>query len=125
MPFPIFQSHESVTCFSCRQVIEGAATISGYGSKQGEYVKHCKCGLCIWYDINADALTEVQVMALNWCYFGLTEASRVVRDIPRQVLDALLARGFVVSHPGAEKEWTITPVGRATLAVNQSAEPNK
>jgi len=73
-----------------------------------------------WYDINANALTSAQVIALSWCDLGLTEANRVVREITQDVLTALVARGFVVSRPGAEKEWTITPSGRAALSDNKT-----
>jgi hypothetical protein len=116
MPFPIFENHESVTCFGCRQVIEGEAKVSGYGLKHGEYVKQCKCGLSTWYDISGNVLTDAQVMALSWCDLGLTETNRIVRRIGREVLDTLVARGFVVSYPGAYKEWIITPAGHAALA---------
>ena len=68
MPFPTFKNHGSVTCFSCRQVIEGEAKVSGYGLKHGEYVKQCKCGLSTWYDISGSELKserEAQVQAVQ------------------------------------------------------------
>ena len=120
MTFPIFQNHESVTCFSCHTVIEEKAKVSEHGPKHGEYVKQCKnCGMYTWYDINPNALTGAQVAALGWCDIGLTEANRVVREIARDVLDALVARGFAKAYPGAYKEWVITPAGRAALADNR------
>lgn len=56
MPFDIFQNHESVTCFSCQQVIDGKAKSSGHPQGRGEYVKQCKCGLYTWYDIGGASL---------------------------------------------------------------------
>ena len=63
--WPVFESHEVVTCWSCKQLIEGAPGSAEFAAGQGQYNKICQCGVVTWYDIRE------QINQCDGCRRGL------------------------------------------------------
>ena len=59
--WPVFGCHEVVTCWSCKQLIEGDNRAPGsaeFAAGDGQYNKICQCGVVTWYDIQAQIINQ-------------------------------------------------------------------